>query len=161
MRINEWVIIVWPWPSMLPTRRKRVQPSLEIKEGAYVARLKIALFVYEGLQPSTIESTTAPKTTTDSGPTRPRVQKVRGKGSHPKSMTEHGKSGLRSHVHDNATDQSAQYTTNNIINQVTSTKHITKQFNVATYNVRTLNDTTTASTQNILNKFEQIVTDCD
>ena len=65
-------------------------------------------------------------------------------------MKVHGQSDSRIHAPDNAPDRSAPHTSTS-----------TREFNVSTYNVRTLNDTTSASSQSIGHKLQQIAAGCD
>lgn len=66
-------------------------------------------------------------------------------------MKEHGQSGFRIHAPENATDRSA----------TTDPSTNTRELNVATFNVRTLKDTTSASDRNIGHKLQQIAIGCD
>jgi hypothetical protein len=106
--------------------------------------------VHEGLQTSPDLTQIAPKATNEPAKTHKRAPNVGGKGSH-LAMKEHGQSGLRPHSLDNAPDRSTQQT---------KTKNKTiKEFSVATYNVRTLNDST--SSQTISHKLLQITNGCE
>ena len=64
-------------------------------------------------------------------------------------MKEHGQSGLRTHAPDRPDQRD------------THIKSHLRELNVATYNVRTLNDTTSESSHNIGHKLQQIAVGCD
>ena len=92
--------------------------------------------------------TFAPKFTTDPGSTRPSASKERGKGARKESsgMKEYGQSGLnRIRTADETSDRDAK---------------TSRMFNVASYNVRTLADTTNGNVY-ITNKLQTIVDGCE
>jgi hypothetical protein len=81
---------------------------------------------FEGLHPNLVVPQIAPKSKTEPGPTRPRASKERGKGDKPPATKEYGQSDFNRNwirTAEKTSDRDAK---------------ISSEFNVATFNVRTL-----------------------